>query len=97
MLEGTIPSSVESRIIEFLGCLSAQQTFVLRVMSVIGTRGIESGLLEVYRVDSCNAPETLDTGFSDNIYIYIFFICPGGWIEMKHELTTLPPMCRVSF
>lgn len=47
MLEGTIPSSVESRIIEFLSCLSAQQSFVLRVMSVIGTRGIESGLLEV--------------------------------------------------
>lgn len=49
MLEGTIPSSVESRIIEFLSCLSAQQSFVLRVMSVIGTRGIESGLLEVCR------------------------------------------------
>ncbi|CAM9134053.1 unnamed protein product [Ectocarpus sp. 12 AP-2014] len=46
VLEGTVPSSVESRIIAFLGCLSAQQSFILRVMSVIGTRGIEAELVE---------------------------------------------------
>eukprot|EP00752_Nemacystus_decipiens_P004957 g4510.t1 len=47
VLEGTVPSSVESRIVSFLGCLSAQQSFILRVMSVIGTQGIEAELLEV--------------------------------------------------
>lgn len=47
VLEGTVPSTVESRVIAFLGCLSAQQSFILRVMSVIGTRGIEDELLEV--------------------------------------------------
>ncbi|CAM9255225.1 unnamed protein product [Ectocarpus sp. 6 AP-2014] len=46
VLEGTVPSSVESRIIAFLGCLSAQQSFILRVMSVIGTRAIEAELVE---------------------------------------------------
>lgn len=52
VLEGTVPSSVESRIIAFLGCLSAQQLFILRVMSVIGTRGIEAELLEVRTADT---------------------------------------------
>lgn len=47
VLEATVPAIVESRIIDFLSCLSAQQTFVLRVMSVIGISGIESDLLEV--------------------------------------------------
>lgn len=47
VMEGTIPSGVESRLIDFLSCLSAQQAFVLRVMSVIGIAGIESDLLEV--------------------------------------------------
>lgn len=47
VLEGNVPSTVESRIVSFLGCLSAQQSFILRVMSVIGTRGIEAELLEV--------------------------------------------------
>ncbi|CAB1108027.1 unnamed protein product [Ectocarpus sp. CCAP 1310/34] len=46
VLEGTVPSSVESRIIAFLSCLSAQQSFILRVMSVIGIRGIEAELVE---------------------------------------------------
>lgn len=47
VLEGIVPESVESRIIEFLSCLSAQQTFVLKVMSIIGIGGIRSDLLEV--------------------------------------------------
>lgn len=49
VLDSTVPSSVESRIIAFLGCLSAQQSFILRVMSVIGTHGVEAELLEVRR------------------------------------------------
>lgn len=57
VLEGTVPASVESRIIAFLSCLSAQQTFVLRVMSVIGIGGIEIELLEV-RNDKKNNPPT---------------------------------------
>ena len=61
MLEGTIPSSVESRIIEFLSCLSAQQSFVLRVMSVIGTTGIDSGLLEVCGVIHATCRQLLRT------------------------------------
>lgn len=55
VLEGTVPSSVESRIIAFLGCLSAQQSFILRVMSVIGTRGIEAELVEVRPFEPFNA------------------------------------------
>lgn len=47
-----MPSSVESRIIAFLGCLSAQQSFILRVMSVIGTQGVEAELLEVRKRQS---------------------------------------------
>lgn len=53
VLEGTVPSSVESRIISFLGCLSAQQSFILRVMSVIGTQYIETELLEVRTAETC--------------------------------------------
>lgn len=52
ILEATVPSNVESRIIAFLDCLSAQQSFILRVMSVIGTRGIEADLLEVRTADT---------------------------------------------
>lgn len=47
VLEGTVPASVESRIVEHLSCLSAQQAFILRVMSVVGTEEIEIELLEV--------------------------------------------------
>lgn len=52
VLEGTVPSSVESRLVSFLGCLSAQQSFILRIMSVIGTRGIEAELLEVRKAEA---------------------------------------------
>lgn len=57
-LEGTVPSSVESRIISFLGCLSAQQSFLLRVMSVIGTRGVEAELLEVRSAEAATNNES---------------------------------------
>lgn len=57
VLEGTVPSTVESRIIAFLGCLSAQQSFILRVMSVIGTRGIEAELLEVRHPYTYSTPK----------------------------------------
>ncbi|CAM9280931.1 unnamed protein product [Chrysoparadoxa australica] len=46
ILQGHVPSHIETKLLEFLGCLSAQQLFLLKVLSCIGTHDMRSDMLQ---------------------------------------------------
>jgi hypothetical protein len=45
-LQGAVPPSIEVKLLDFMSCLTAQQLFVLKVLSVIGAYDIPVALLE---------------------------------------------------
>ncbi|KAG5177680.1 hypothetical protein JKP88DRAFT_331957 [Tribonema minus] len=46
VLQGAMPSAVETKVLDFLGCLTAQQLFVLKVLSAMGAYDISVAMLE---------------------------------------------------